>query len=210
MLNRTPEALLDLATAECNSRHELTERFRNAWRMGVEGIINAGRVLIEGKEQFPGEFLGWIERDLRLGDRKVGVRTAQMLMQIAHHPVISDANHWFAFPPSWRTLHELSKIRPARLLRFIKSGKVNPGMTREDACALQDKHPHDPDAVFISSMVARFERGLSQFTDGEAVDNLVEDPGGKATADTLEKLGRRLVALGRRLIAIAEQWRERD
>ncbi len=124
----------------------LTARFRNALKKSVEGIIEAGRVLIEAKNELEhGQFIDWVERDLRFGaaqesDRKLSLRKAQMLMFVAKNEVISNANHWFAFPPSWRTLWELSQIRPKqRLLHFIDSGKINPGMTREEAVALRHK-----------------------------------------------------------------------
>lgn len=124
----------------------LTARFRNALKKSVEGIIEAGRVLIEAKNELEhGQFIDWVERDLRFGaaqesDRKLSLRKAQMLMFVAKNEVISNANHWFAFPPSWRTLWELSQIRPKqRLLDFIASGKINPGMTREEAVALRHR-----------------------------------------------------------------------
>ncbi len=122
----------------------LTARFRNALKKSVEGIIEAGRVLIEAKSELEhGQFIDWVERDLRFGagqesDRRLSLRKAQMLMFVAKNEVISNANHWFAFPPSWRTLWELSQIRPKqRLLHFIASGEINPGMTREEAVALR-------------------------------------------------------------------------
>jgi hypothetical protein len=124
----------------------LTARFRNALKKSVEGIIEAGRVLIEAKSELEhGQFTDWVVRDLRFGtpqegDRGPSLRKAQMLMFVAKNEVISNANHWFAFPPSWRTLWELSQIRPKqRLLQFIASGKINPGMTREEAVALRHR-----------------------------------------------------------------------
>ena len=124
----------------------LTTRFRNALKKSVEGIIEAGRVLIEAKSELEhGQFIEWVVCDLRFGDpeeggRRIGLRKAQMLMFLAKNEVISNANHCYAFPPSWRTLWELSQIRPKqRLLEIIASGKVNSGMTREEAVALTYK-----------------------------------------------------------------------
>lgn len=124
----------------------LTARFRNALKKSVEGIIEAGRVLIEAKNELEhGQFGDWVVRDLQFGDpqeggRQISLRKAQMLMFVAKNEVISNANHWFAFPPSWRTLWELSQIRPKqRLLDFIASGKINPGITREEAVALRHR-----------------------------------------------------------------------
>jgi hypothetical protein len=65
-----------------------------------------------------------------------------MLMDLARNEVLSNANHWFAFPPSPRTLYELTQIRPAqRLEKLIAEGKVNAGMTREEAIALREGAP---------------------------------------------------------------------
>jgi len=123
-----------------------TTRFRNALKKSVEGIIEAGRVLIEAKNELEhGQFIDWVVRELRFGTRKDGsrpadLRKAQILMFLARNEVISNANHWYAFPPSWRTLWELTQIRPKqRLLELIANGTINSGMTREEAVALRHK-----------------------------------------------------------------------
>jgi hypothetical protein len=116
----------------------LTQRFRNAMEKGVAGIIEAGRVLIEAKGQLEhGQFTDWVVRDLRFGN-EAGLRKAEMFMFLARDEVISDERHWQSLPPSPRTLWELMRIRPkGRLLRLIKEGEINPGMTREEAIALK-------------------------------------------------------------------------
>jgi hypothetical protein len=44
-------------------------------------------------------------------------------MFLARNEVISNASHWHAFPPSSRTLWELTQIRPKqRLLELIAKG----------------------------------------------------------------------------------------
>ena len=98
-------------------------------KKSVEGIIEAGRVLIEAKNELEhGQFIDWVVNDLRFGIRKDGsrpadLRKAQMLMFLARNEVISNACHWHAFPPSPRTLWELTQIRPKqRLLELIAKG----------------------------------------------------------------------------------------
>src|ERR1700674_3043975 len=77
-----------------SNRSAFTARFQSAWKNAVAGIIEAGRVVIEAKHGLEhGQFIDWVEHDLRLGLRK-----AQMLMIVAGHPVLSNANHWYAFP----------------------------------------------------------------------------------------------------------------
>jgi hypothetical protein len=96
----------------------LTARFRNALKKSVEGIIEVGRVLIEAKNELEhGQFTDWVVRKLRFGTRKDGnceadLRKAEMLMFLARNEVISNPCHWHAFPPSPRTLWELTQIRP--------------------------------------------------------------------------------------------------
>ena len=115
-------------------------------KKSVEGTIEAGGVLIEAKNELEhGQFIDWVVNDLRFGIRKDGsrpadLRQAQMLMFLARNEVISNACHWHAFPPSLRTLWELTQIRPKqRLLELIANGTVNSGMTREEAVALRHK-----------------------------------------------------------------------
>ena len=61
-------------------------------------------------------------------------------MYLARNEVISNPCHWHDFPPSPRTLWELTQIRPKqRLLEFIESGTINSGMTREEAVALRHR-----------------------------------------------------------------------
>jgi hypothetical protein len=123
-----------------------TARFRNALKKSVEGIIEAGRVLIEAKSELEhGEFSEWVVRELRFGARKDGsresdLRKADMLMFLARNEIISNSCHWHDFPPSPRTLWELTQIRPKqRLLELIADGTINAGMTREEAVALRHR-----------------------------------------------------------------------
>ena len=124
----------------------LTVRFRSALKKSVEGIVEAGRVLIDAKKELEhGQFTDWVVGELRFGTRKLGsreadLRKAEMLMFLARNEVISNPCHWHAFPPSPRTLWELTQIRPKqRLLELIANETINPGMTREEAVALRHK-----------------------------------------------------------------------
>jgi hypothetical protein len=200
MLQRTPAQYLVPATnkASCSA---LTTRFRNAWKLGVEGIITAARVLLDGKEQLPhGQFLDWLERDLKLGERK-----ARMLMLVARHPVLSNRHHWCRLPPSWRTLYELSYLcrpgqSPRRMLDLIRSGKIHPFMTREEATALLPGRPQVNGKPPLCADLARLHWQFSQLTTAEAIASLRADPGGNTPQSVRE--------LGRKLVAIAKEWQE--
>jgi hypothetical protein len=124
----------------------LTAQFRNALKKSVEGIVEAGLVLIQAKSELEhGQFTDWVVNELRFGTRKTGVRDAdirkaELLMFLARNKVISNPCHWHDFPPSPRTLWELTQIRPKqRLLDLIADGTINPSMTREEAIALRHK-----------------------------------------------------------------------
>jgi hypothetical protein len=57
----------------------LTARFQNALKKSVEGIIEAGRVLIEAKNELEhGQFTDWVVRELRFGSRKDGSREVDL------------------------------------------------------------------------------------------------------------------------------------
>ena len=128
------------ASNDQNSLRLLTQRFRDALAKGVEGIVEAGKVLIEAKNKLPhGNFTDWVDRELRFGapaktgSREANIRKGQMLRMLAEHEVISNASHWHALPPSIRTLYELTQIRPKqRLLKLIEDGRVHAGTTREE------------------------------------------------------------------------------
>jgi Zn finger protein HypA/HybF involved in hydrogenase expression len=103
-------------------------------KMAVSHIIDAGRTLAEAKEHLEhGEWLrmfrdheNHLERPLPFGARK-----AQMLMRIAEHPILSDANHGSHLPTSWRTLYELTRVPDPVLERALAKGLIHPAMERK-------------------------------------------------------------------------------
>ena len=120
-------------------------------KKSVEGIVEAGQVLIEAKSQIEhGQFTDWVDRELRFGapqknhSREANIRQAEMLMLLARHDVISKSCHWHDFPPSIRTLYELTQVDKGRLLKLIKNGKVHAGTTREEAIGFQPKSKPSP------------------------------------------------------------------
>jgi hypothetical protein len=152
MLDRVSslEGLLERTQSDNGPRNnrsnlkDLTARFRSALRKGVEGIIEAGQVLIEAKQVLDhGHFTDWVVDVLKWGERRPGkseanLRKAEMCMYLARHPVIGNPRYFDAFPPSPRTLWELTQVRPKqRLIDLIADGTINSGMTVEEAAALR-------------------------------------------------------------------------
>jgi hypothetical protein len=76
-------------------------------------------------------------------DLKMHPSTAQRLMKIAEHPVLSKAAHAQLLPPSWYTLYELTKVPDDILEAKIKDGKINPQMERKDIQSLLIKEAEE-------------------------------------------------------------------
>ena len=121
---------------EHRTPEEWGEVIRADLARSVEGIIDAGRHLIEAKattfaKHGAGEWLAWIKRELPIGPRAV-----RYFMQLARHEVISDRKYTSALPPAWRTLAELAKLEPADLKAAIESGRVTPELQQKQARSL--------------------------------------------------------------------------
>lgn len=105
---------------------EWSERIAQTWRKSVEAIIEVGTLLIEAKASLPhGQFELMIEEDLPFGPR-----AAQMLMTVAADPRI--ANHGSQMPPSWRTLHELTRLDDQTFAARLADGTIRPDMERRE------------------------------------------------------------------------------
>ena len=111
-------------------------RIQAACQKSVEAILETGRLLIEAKAALPhGAFDAMVRDQLPFS-----IRTAQMLMAVAAHPVIANANHGSLLPPSWRTLYELTRWSPEELALGLKdSAFINPGVRREEVPSLRKR-----------------------------------------------------------------------
>jgi hypothetical protein len=134
MLDRTRQVLqFDSSRRNVQRLEVFTARFRAAIKKSIEGIIEAGRVLIEAKAQLEhGQFTDWLENELRFPARE-----AQTLMYLARDEVISNPSNYTALPVSPRTLWELTQIPKPQLRELIADGTINPAMRIEDAVALR-------------------------------------------------------------------------
>jgi len=123
---------LDRTTAahdQANSRSQSywSSAIRDSWQKSTAGIIETGALLIQASEQ--------LQRDVFAAMKlPFGIRTRQMLMRIAAHPIL--ANHGSRLPPCWRTLYELCKLPNEILQAKIEDGTVNPDMERRHVMAL--------------------------------------------------------------------------
>jgi hypothetical protein len=118
-----------------------------AWRKSIEGIIETGRLLIEAKARLKhGQWLPMLNR------LHFDVRTAQKLMEVARHPVLSNTSSIPHLPPSWSTLHVLAKLPAEKLERHIEDGTVRPDMEQRDAEAIAWRDKLDRSAAANASM----------------------------------------------------------
>jgi hypothetical protein len=110
------------------------DRIAATWQQAVESIIETGKLLIEAKDKLKhGEWQDMLQL------LPFGERTAERLMAIARHPVLSDATHVSVLPPSWGTLYELTRVPDDLLLARIEDHTINPDMQRKDITAITDE-----------------------------------------------------------------------
>lgn len=123
-----------LVFIDAEGEREWVESIRYAWQKSIEGTIETGQLLVAAKADLPyGEFHTMIGRSLPFGPR-----TAQRLMALADHPIISDATMWSHLPPSWRALSELSRISEQDWQDAAP--EISPEMTVQKARTLADRY----------------------------------------------------------------------
>jgi len=123
------------------------ERITRRYRKLVEGALVMGQDLNRIKARCPH---GSFERLFTGHPHAVataapfGIRTAQMFMAIANHPILSQANHGSSLPSSYRTLYELSRLPIAVLTKALEEGLIHPEMERQDVALLQEPREWTP------------------------------------------------------------------
>jgi len=104
------------------------------WQKAVESIIETGKRLIHAKEKVEhGQWLKIFE-----GNKPFSERTAERLMAIARHSILSNPANLPVLPPSWSTLYELSQIPENILSRYIAEGKIYPELIGLEAHELKE------------------------------------------------------------------------
>jgi hypothetical protein len=106
-----------------------------AWQKGVVTIIETGSLLIRAKDGLPHGGFGVMIRE----KLPFGCRTAQQLMKIAQHPVLSNARHASHLPPSWMTLYALAELPEEELEKLLADGRVNSETRRRDVQEIRRK-----------------------------------------------------------------------
>jgi hypothetical protein len=103
-----------------------------AWQKSTSAIIETGLLLKEAKTGLDhGQWAKMVQAELPFNER-----TAQRLMAIAQHPVLSNTTHVSHLPSSWATLYELTRIPNDQLKAKLSDGSINPRTERRDVAAL--------------------------------------------------------------------------
>ena len=111
------------------ARRRWAEVIRTTWAKATEAIIETGKQLIAAKDDLGhGGF-----HELAPNGTRFGWATADRLMAIARHSVLSNSAHAQSLPAHWTTLYELSRLRAKRLLALIQDGTIHPGLERQQA-----------------------------------------------------------------------------
>jgi hypothetical protein len=113
-----------------------------SWQKTLESVIETGKRLIEAKGALPFvTFEQMITRELPFKRN-----TAERLMIIAEHPVISNPKYRSRLPAHYSTLYELTKLDESALLAKIDDLTITSQIERKEAIALR-RHPADPPKV---------------------------------------------------------------
>lgn len=155
------------------------------WRKSIDGILGVGRQLIAAKKRCGhGEFLRLFKGHENAVSDPVpfSERTAERLIAVASHAVISNPTHVSDLPQSWGTLYELTKLDDETLIAGIKSGEITPETTRAQAAALHadpvekpEKPPHEEMASAVKNAVTKFIGQLSTHEEYAYVRRRIEE-----------------------------------
>ena len=105
-------------------------RINACWRKAVESIIETGKELIQARAQLAYGEWGKLFRD----PKKVpfSQRTADYLMRIANHSVLSNSQYVANLPASWSTLSHIADLPGEAIVGLIADGSITPDTQAAD------------------------------------------------------------------------------
>ena len=99
------------------------------WQSQVSTIIETGTLLLEARKELKrGEWGKMVAEELPFG-----LSTAEKLMCIAKHPVLTKSELIPNLPPSWGCLYELAKFPEEAIELLISEGRINCETRASDA-----------------------------------------------------------------------------
>jgi hypothetical protein len=130
--NRKPSRARTPAQTHADLRRNWAQRIRATWAKAVRAIVETGKQLLEAKDDLSyGDFTQMIYNELPFSGS-----TADRLMKIAKHKVLSQSDHARNLPAHWTTLYELSRLPAKKVLALIEDGTISPKMERGEAATL--------------------------------------------------------------------------
>lgn len=147
----------------------------------VESFMETGRLLAGARKDLPhGEWT----RMFRDGLLPFGHRTADRLIAIAGHAILSNETHVSCLPDSWGTLYALTEIPVPVLKNALKDGVITPDMPRKAIKALlpakRSRHTEpEPaaesfDAEVAIARVVHVIRGvIADWPNGQPLDEFI-------------------------------------
>jgi DUF3102 family protein len=130
-----------------------------AWRKTLASAIETGHWLNDAKKKLGhGNFYCEVVDD----KLEFGRRQAQMLMAIARHKVLSDAQYIAHLPKSWATVYELTSLLDDECRQLIANGRINPAMERRDAVKIARLPPSRKTLELLRELFAVMEYNTPQ------------------------------------------------
>ncbi|MCG8560768.1 MAG: hypothetical protein MI824_13280 [Hyphomicrobiales bacterium] len=136
-MSRTPTKSGTPVSKRQKTRAQWAREIVTRWNKSKEAVVATGQALLQAKADLrPGIFLEMIEQDLPFS-----TRSAQRFMKIASDSRLSDAAYAPFLPSAWTALYELIKLSDTDFAQALKSGLINPDMTRNDVVKLRATLP---------------------------------------------------------------------
>ena len=103
-------------------------RIKEQWQKSFDAILKTGQMLVQAQKALKhGEWGVLIRENLPFSDS-----TAVMLQKIAENHRISNPELAKDLPPSWYSLYQITLLSDTQFEYGLKSGKINPDMTRKE------------------------------------------------------------------------------
>jgi hypothetical protein len=192
---------------------EFAAKITAAWQEALANIIKTGRLLIQARDELGyGNFGSLFDSEEgSLPDLlPFSWRTANKLMRIARHPVLSDSTHESNLPARLETLHILSRISEYRLKELIRQKKVHSDLKREEAEHLVSKRPNRIAAAIEVLFDAMRKHHLVEHHLIEALVADLREVVDDERDDEDDNWGSRLDGLSTWIAELNEVWKQAD
>ena len=154
----------------------IIERVNAGWVKSTEAVLDVAKELAQAKKDLGKELFNFL---CKSDDLKITRRTIDKLVMIGEWKYIDDAHIQASMPQAWSTIYEMvvfEKDDSRRFTKCLKSGEINPDITRSEVLALK-KGNSLPSYSTTKSLISI-----------EVDEKLFQDPSGNWDLGKLEKL----------------------